>query len=931
MSGTHVVVFAARPGDRLRAGRTMRLLKKEGMEPEDATGLDARSLARRIAGRAVWLLRAGAFPIAKGAFVAPPSSASGKPLGAIGVVRASAETGAAGEAEAFSRLLAATGGDFGRLSGKTLPPLASLYCEPALGEKLAARLAEGQPLEAALGELGGRGEARLVRFSGLDVFDDERMRVLLAVTSLQQGGAERMVIDLAETLGACGVRPLVAALGRPTRATFPAPEGSIDLAGAKDRVSALYELSCDFGADLVHGHLLTGDDVSRLARLGVAPILLTIHNTRAGWPAGLERIGGGDASLLVACSLSAEADLAAAGIPIPTRTAWNGIDLDKHRPTPALREAGARLRKTLGFGATDLMLVAVANPRPQKRLERLPFVLAALRLSLASRGILREARLVVVGDADPRAALARESIERLRDAISQTEMDAHVKLLGSMADVAPVLAASDVLVSASAHEGLSLAHLEALAMGLPVVATDAGGTREIAAFAPSLSVVSQDASAEEMAEAVLARVIDAPQAAERRGPPLPSFRRETMAERYSLLYRRALAQARGKKPGGGVVLITNNFSTGGAQSSARRLLLGLSAEVVRARAVVLEEQERFPTPGRRALMDAGIDVLALPPAGDIDAARAVSILCDWLDEDPPEAVLLWNALAPYKLLIADALLGTPIFDVSPGEMYFSSLSRHFDVSKRRPGFPYRDARDYGSRLAGVIVKYAAEARRAEEVLGAKTFVVPNGVVLGKRPPPRGPGDRLVIGTAARLSPQKKLEDLFDALRLAGPRLPPHVLYVAGGPERGSEGYEDVLRKHAEGLSVEFLGEVDVTAKLLSQIDLFAMISEPAGCPNASLEAMAAGLPVIATDVGGASEQVEDFVTGRLVPRGDVSAFAEALVALGRDAEKRAAMGFAGRLRAEERFDARRMVADYRRILFGGGDTTVTWQRNFGEG
>lgn len=57
-------------------------------------------------------------------------------------------------------------------------------------------------------------------------------------------------------------------------------------------------------------------------------------------------------------------------------------------------------------------------------------------------------------------------------------------------------------------------------------------------------------------------------------------------------------------------------------------------------------------------------------------------------------------------------------------------------------------------------------------------------------------------------------------------------------------------------------------------------------------------------------------TGRLVPRGDVEALAAALVELGNDPTKRAAMGAAGRERAEARFDARRMVADYRRICLG---------------
>jgi glycogen synthase len=67
------------------------------------------------------------------------------------------------------------------------------------------------------------------------------------------------------------------------------------------------------------------------------------------------------------------------------------------------------------------------------------------------------------------------------------------------------------------------------------------------------------------------------------------------------------------------------------------------------------------------------------------------------------------------------------------------------------------------------------------------------------------------------------------------------------------------------------------ATFLAGLDVFAMISEPSGCPNASLEALAAGVPVIATDVGGAREQVIDGKSGRLVPARDASALANAIV------------------------------------------------------
>jgi len=374
------------------------------------------------------------------------------------------------------------------------------------------------------------------------------------------------------------------------------------------------------------------------------------------------------------------------------------------------------------------------------------------------------------------------------------------------------------------------------------------------------------------------------------------------------------AAAHGGRRGTGLLLVTNNLSIGGAQSSARRLLLGLREQGVRVRAAVLEEQAEFPTPGRRALLAAGIDVTAVPPPAVADAEEAVTLLLEEIDRDPPAAVLLWNAMAPHKVLLADGLLDVPIFDVSPGEMYYESLARY--LARPRPGLPYRSAADYGARLAGVIVKYRGEAERAQRTLGAPVHVIPNGVTLfdvAAGAPPDD-GDRpLAIGTLARLDPRKKVHELLDALARANGRMPPYVLRIGGGVERGCAEYAAELRTRANGGPVEWAGEVGDPGAFLRELDLFALIAEPAGCPNASLEAMSAGLPVVATDVGGIAEQVVEGVTGHLVPAGDPGALADALVRLAHDAAARARLGQAGRERIRTEFSLDAMVAAYRRV------------------
>jgi glycosyltransferase involved in cell wall biosynthesis len=263
-------------------------------------------------------------------------------------------------------------------------------------------------------------------------------------------------------------------------------------------------------------------------------------------------------------------------------------------------------------------------------------------------------------------------------------------------------------------------------------------------------------------------------------------------------------------------------------------------------------------------------------------------------------------IVEHKLRLAESLLDIPLFDVSPGEMYFASLERYFAAPSRE--LPYRTARDYGARLAGIVVKYDAEVELARATLGLEARVIPNGVSLVPRSARSSTG-RLVIGTAARLHPDKRLGDLLEALRRAAPRLPPYVLRVAGGLDGAGHAHARELRERARGLSVEWLGELDDPSAFFAGLDVFALVAEPAGCPNASLEAMAHGLPVVATAVGGMSEQIA-LGTGLLVPPRDPAAFADALVELAASPERRAALGRAGRERVRRLFSMELMVERY---------------------
>ena len=173
---------------------------------------------------------------------------------------------------------------------------------------------------------------------------------------------------------------------------------------------------------------------------------------------------------------------------------------------------------------------------------------------------------------------------------------------------------------------------------------------------------------------------------------------------------------------GGLLLLANNFSTGGAQSGAKRLLLGLARQGVRVRAAVIQEQPEFPTLGRKELLANGILVSGIdhrPEPIQSNRSRGSSGTSIPIRQGLSFAGMrLPNTKSCWPMRSVDI----PLFDVSPGEMYFSSLERYF--SQPRRDLPYRNARDYGARLAGVIVKFSGEALQAEQTLGAPSTSYP---------------------------------------------------------------------------------------------------------------------------------------------------------------------------------------------------------------
>jgi glycosyltransferase involved in cell wall biosynthesis len=280
-------------------------------------------------------------------------------------------------------------------------------------------------------------------------------------------------------------------------------------------------------------------------------------------------------------------------------------------------------------------------------------------------------------------------------------------------------------------------------------------------------------------------------------------------------------------------------------------------------------------------------------------------------------VLCCNGYKPNLVgLLAARRVGVPVVAVSHG---WTAVSWKVRLNEALDRLVLR----WVDRVVCVSEGQAVKVRRAG-VKASRVVVIRNAVqpdAFGPPDPeyrarlealfPRPP--RRLVGAAGRLSPEKGFGVLVEAA-VAVTQADPDVGFVlfGDGPLR-----EPLARQIAEcGLAERFVlaGFRADLGRFLPHCDLLALPSYTEGLPVIVLEALAAGVPVVATAVGGTPEVIEEGVSGRLVPPGDPGALARCTVELLRSDAQRRAMGEQGRQRVREQFTFAAQALQYQRLF-----------------
>ncbi|MDW8324019.1 MAG: TIGR03088 family PEP-CTERM/XrtA system glycosyltransferase [Burkholderiales bacterium] len=362
--------------------------------------------------------------------------------------------------------------------------------------------------------------------------------------------------------------------------------------------------------------------------------------------------------------------------------------------------------------------------------------------------------------------------------------------------------------------------------------------------------------------------------------------------------------------------VVYHFGTGGMENGLVNLINHLPPGRYRHAIVSLTGHTEF----RRRIRSAEVGFYDLDkrPGHDLGWYRRLARLIEWLK---PAIVHTRNLNALEAQFVAAWLRvpgrvhgehGRDVFDLEGRNWKYNLLRRAARPLVHRYIAVSRDLARWLTDTVGVNphklsqIYNGVDSQRFHPRAGERPDVAPAGFFAGAQ---------CVIGSVGRLAAVKDYPSLIRAYARARDLLPQaqglRLILVGDGPQRAH--CEALIRSLGLADSVWLAGERDDIPRLMQAMDVFVLPSLGEGISNTLLEAMATGLPVIASRVGGNPELVEEGVGGSLFPAADVERLAGLLAAYATDPGRRQREGAAARARVEAEFSLERMAAAYQSV------------------
>lgn len=768
--------------------------------------------------------------------------------------------------------------------------------------------------------------------------DAERpLKIALVVSNLEYGGAQRQVVQLARTLDPRRFEVHVCSLSRyvPLANELVDDRQRLHVVEKRSKydVTVIVRLQrwlTELSADIVHGFLFDAQVAARVAgRLARVPVVIDSERNSDYRMRLVQRLAfrltRGCVDLVIANS-RAGADFHRrlhGHPPSHYRVVHNGVDSGRFRPLP-----GEEVRRELGLGEAGVVVGMFGSYKPQKN--------HALFFAAAARVVAHQPRLRLLLVGDQLAGGLRGTDEhkrRVAALVDQLGLASRCVFLGNRSDLERLYNACDVVVLPSLYEGTPNVLLEAMACGVPVVATDVGDNAHIVPDGRAGFVVPPG-DEERLAER-LGRLIADPDLRRRMGDAarrrvVEEFSVERLAADTAAVYEAAWAQKgrlgrhRRRRPAA--------VPNAAAPMKPVRLLMALPDRRVRggppSHLYLL----------RHSLVEQGVDVRDFLYGGRThDEGPLRKLLGRLVDlasfpfhvlRHRPDLVQL-NSAFDRKGVARDAFF-VPLARLLRQRVVLKFHGSDLPFLEGARG-PWRLLSWLVVRSAHVVCVLSHEEREAfaRRYPGTRTEVVKNALDLGRYRAASHvfrdrygipPGRRLLL-FVARFIESKGLREVLHAMERIVPRHDVHAALVGDGPVRRE--MEALARSLGLAERTTFTGYIpeDDTVPAYSAADLLLFPTyHQEGMPMVIFHSLASGLPVITTRMRAAADWLSGPDQAVFVPPRDPDALAHAVLGLLEDPERRRRIGENGR-RVALSFDrsavAREFIALYASLLAPG--------------